>query len=249
MRERTLQTGCSKHGPQDICGHTDDTCPDNQRVDTSQPYSPENNQTEGEILPKKGEWIEVSTESMWDMAYNLHREFEQQMEKDGFKVFYGHGRFGNGVVSKTIESIFRNGLKERDLVKKIGGFNVRFVDPPQEVYAEERVISAAAYELSVFLKPRYEKDGASGYYNFTFIIKARLMSDGDYNQRTTTEEKERCIYVTTVADTKSRSRVQRQVERHVEDTRTQSRNRWEDAKRSGIMNAVSGGLPGLGKKR
>lgn len=247
MSERKSQMGCPKHGPYSVCGHTDATCPDIEKANLGHGISHESAQAKGEY-PKKDEWVEVSTESISNLALNLQEEFEQKVQENGFIVISSPvNQIGHVVVRDTLKSVFKNGLKEKedDLVDTVGGFDMRFVDPPSKILTEDRVVMATAYELSVYLKPRYQKDGDSGDYDFRFIIKAKLMTDKDLDQRGITDKRDKHVHVTTVADKKSRMKAQERVA----EARKISRVTWEDAKRNGILNVMSGGLPGLGKKK
>jgi len=250
MSDYSPQGGCSKHGPFEVCGHTEATCLSIMKALAwrrvlGKGFRVENESDDGS--PNKDEWVEFHTRSAEGLADDLSEGIRYKLMDEGFStVVTSVRRYSRSVVSKTLGGAFKNGLKSEEEINSEKPMYFRFVDTPPIVLKEDRLIFAMSYELSVYLKPRYTKDGDAGYYNFLFTIKVKKLSDKDINNRhITNRNRDKNVYVTTIADQKVKMKVQEQIQGAIQI----SRDNWEETTRSGLARTLTGGLPGLGKRK
>jgi len=246
MSDYSPQGGCSKHGSFEVCGHTEATCPDTTREFLRENLLKKGFQL-GEQCPQGNEWVEINKQSLQLVANELSEQLRWRLMGEGFTTNVPPPKSKpEEAVPRAFQSVFKNGLKsseEWNINEKPFGF--RFVDTPASILKDDSVIMAVSYEVLVYLKPRYEKDGDSGYYDFVFTIKVKSLSDKYLERVYVVGDRNKQVHVTTVVDNKSRDKARARAQQVLQD----SELNWEEATRTGLSKTVSGGLPGLGKRK
>lgn len=246
MSDHSPLGGCSKHGPFEACCHTEATCPDTTREFLRKNLLEKRFQL-GDECPKGNEWVEISKKPLQLVANELYEELRRRLMGEGFSTKVPLSKSQpEEAIPRAFQSIFKNGLKsseEWNINEKPFGF--RFVDTPVSILKDDGVIMAISYEVLVYLKPRYEKDGDSGYYDFVFTIKVKSLSDKYLNTVYVVGDENKQIHVTTVVDNNSRDKARVRAQKVLQE----SQLNWENSQRLGLLNTVSGGLPSLGKRK
>ncbi|PIR96909.1 MAG: hypothetical protein COT91_03980 [Candidatus Doudnabacteria bacterium CG10_big_fil_rev_8_21_14_0_10_41_10] len=194
---------------------------------------------------KKNEWVKPASMSPLSFADYLGDTLGQEAIELGncLRPVFIRGR-PSAVVTKSLRKLFINGFKRPDPLRTIGNFRYRIVEAPDAALRTASTVLALAFELELELEPRYCKDGVKGQYRFRFIIKAnRISLKKDYNRPPSLVE------IRTSSDHSVNYKVKREVKTYADEVRVASEAVWEDFTRGGLLTTVSGGLPGLGKRR
>src|SRR3989344_4747534 len=180
-------------------------------MNEEQGYIPEHSELVREGL-KKGEWVEVTTDSPVGLAVSLEDAVREAVKAKGYKLeLPGAGEMASQAVTRTFKNIFKHGLKDESILEKGEGFKFRLVDTPARVLKKEGLVMTVAYELEVNLAPKYSQDGQNGNYALRFIIYATQLSEKQLKQRPLNDQNR--VVVRTSQNEKANRRVERRIDK------------------------------------
>jgi hypothetical protein len=198
---------------------------------------------------RKGEWMEVTDRSAPDFGAFLEEELTKDLEEHrGMLAFAApEHHLAHASITRILERLFKNGLKDRSVLSQAGGFRFRFLEPSAKIRKEIEkgaYILAIPYEIELHLTPRYKKDGMEGEYRFTFLLKANDVPDDEGIVRNA-----RFVRVWTTPEKSAKEKTRRTVKKQAKGIRTVSGMEWAQAVRIGLKQATDVAGPSLGKKK
>lgn len=209
---------------------------------------------------KKGEWLPLKVSEATQLAEDYETGILAAAFEHGYTPLRPIRARNAGVWRRAAETVFKNGLKPGfEPFPADKEIKIRFIDAePKEKTGNEKVVSAGSYEISVFLKPRFEKDGDAKPYVLGFTIEIKSFSRGWLTtnkaalQEINPEEKidssaDNYVYSTTSQNQRAKKKIWEQVDADIQ----LSKENYFSVLRAGLRNMYffRGGAPGLGKKR
>jgi len=207
---------------------------------------------------EKGEWVEVSGDSPISLAKRVEDEMENDLKAKGLNIISpAVPQRAANAIERSFNSIYKNGIKNKNIFNTMSGFRFRFVDLPPEMSKKEDLIAAASYEIEIPLSPRYAKDGESGNYALRFTTHARHLTQKELEQRRDyslakwrgqTLNRESMAFVRTTPDSMLKEKTRQLVKEQAAQARIISQTNWANSVRNSLRKVIYTGLPGLGKK-